>query len=207
MQIKPLSKKEIAALRFIRNTLVKSGKAPSIRDIMESLHFNYPRSAAFLINKLISKGILKRKIDGDLQILEDPTAEEFNARTVDVPLVGSVACGTPTFAEENFEMMIPVSTRLAKAPHKYFILRADGDSMNKKNINDGDMVLVRQQWSANEGDSIVALVDDEATIKELHFSSGAIVLKPQSKNTKHKPIILTDDFKIQGKIIATIKNV
>ena len=130
----------------------------------------------------------------------------MSAKTITVPLIGTVSCGFPILANENTEAMIPVTTDLAKPPAKYFLLRTKGDSMNLKGINDGDIVLVRQQSVAEPGDSVVALIDDEVTIKEFHPSSHAIVLKPKSKNKKHKPIVLTKDFQIQGVIVTTIPN-
>ena len=78
--------------------------------------------------------------------------------------------------------------------------------MNQAKINDGDLVLVRQQPTANEGDKVVALIDVEETIKEFHSAQNMIVLKPKSSNKKHKPIILTDDFQIQGVVVATLPN-
>ena len=78
--------------------------------------------------------------------------------------------------------------------------------MNQTKINDGDLVLVKQQPTANEGDKVVALIDDKATIKEFHRAQNMIILKPKSSNKKHKPIILTEDFQVQGVVIATIPN-
>ena len=76
--------------------------------------------------------------------------------------------------------------------------------MNKKKINDGDLVLVRQQLSAKTGDIVVAIIDDEATIKELQISNSAIVLKPRSTNKRHQPIILDRDFLIQGIVVGVV---
>lgn len=130
--------------------------------------------------------------------------EKTTYPTVDVPLVGMVSCGTPLLAEENIEARIPVSTKLAKPPYKYFLLRASGDSMDEAGINNGDLVLVRQQMIAGNGDDVVALIDDEATIKELQISNKAIILKPRSTNKEHQSITLTKDFKIQGVVVTTI---
>ena len=102
--------------------------------------------------------------------------------------------------------MIPVSVQLAKAPYKYFLLKARGDSMDEKGIKDGDFVLVRQQSAAENGDIIVALIDNEATIKEFYKTSNAVILKPRSKNKTHQPIILTTNFQIQGIVAAAIPN-
>ncbi len=124
--------------------------------------------------------------------------------TVNIPLLGSIACGTPILAIENIESEIPVSTDLIKGSNKYFLLRASGNSMNEVGINDGDLVLVKQQSTAENGDFVVAVIDDEATIKEFRKNSDAIVLRPRSTEQKHQPIILTRDFRIQGIVVATI---
>lgn len=203
---KILSNKEIAAIRHIRNSILHKGKIPSVRELMFLMEYKSPRSASVLINLLIEKEILKRKESGDLQLINLPEEDSKRASTVDIPLVGVVACGTPMLAEENIEAMIPVSIRLAKHQYKYFILRANGDSMNQKGINDGDLVLVRQQESADNGDLVVALIDDEATVKQIYISQDAVMLKPRSSNKEHQPIILDRDFRIQGVVVATIPN-
>jgi repressor LexA len=127
-----------------------------------------------------------------------------HVKTVNIPLVGNIACGLPVFAEENVEEFIPVSSKLVKQGFKYFLLKAKGDSMNMAGINDGDVVLVKQQSVANNGDRVVALINEEATLKEFHIASGVIVLKPISKNKKHKPIIVDKDFQVQGVVAAVI---
>lgn len=181
-----------------------SGKAPSVRDLMKELGYLSPHSAMLVLDRLIAKDVLRRGTDRRLEILQDPEASRANARTIDIPLVGNVACGRPLLAEENVEMMIPVSTTLARPPHRYFLLRAVGDSMNRKGIEPGDLVLVRQQPDADNGQSVVALIDDEATVKEIQKSDHAILLKPKSTNPANKPIVLSDDFQVQGIVVATI---
>lgn len=196
--------KEMEAIRHIRNWLMHKGRTPSIRELMAALSYKSPRSAALIVENLLSKKVLKKRRDGSLQLLEDPSPDSINTRTVDVPLVGTVACGLPILAEENIEGRIPVSVNLAKQGLKYFLLRASGDSMDESGINNGDLLLVRQQPTANNGDIVVALIDDEATVKEFHLAKGAVVLQPRSRNTQHRPIILTDEFRVQGVVVATI---
>lgn len=202
-----LSDKELEAIRQIRNSLMHRGRMPSVREMMTSLGYRSPRSASVLMKKLMSKRILRRKPNGTYRLVDNLHDDTMRAQTVDIPLVGTVACGTPVLAEENIEGMIPVSTKLAKSPHRYFLLKAEGDSMNEKGVNDGDLVLVRQQLTADNGDMIVALVDDEATIKEFYRLGDIIILKPKSTNKQHKPIVLTKDFQIQGVVVTAIPNV
>jgi repressor LexA len=198
------TKKQIEAMRFIRNNIINYGKAPSVRALMDALGYSSPRSAALVINELLEKGLLKKRGDGSIRIIKNIEEQDNHARTINVPMIGSISCGSLMLAEENIEGFIPVSSKLTDDQHKYFLLKARGDSMNKAGINDGDVVLVKQQPIANNGEIVVALIDDEATLKEIHLSKEAIVLKPVSKNKEHKPIIVSRDFKIQGIVKAVI---
>lgn len=200
------SQKEIEAIRHIRNWLAHRAHTPSVRELMGALGYKSPRSAQDILEQLEEKGVIKKLKSGDYQLITAPDFGSLHAQTIDVPLVGTAACGSPITAEENIEGFIPVSVSLAKPGSMYYLLRASGDSMDEGGINNGDIVLVRQQPVADPGDKVVALIDNKATIKEYHPVKGAIVLKPQSTNHEHKPIILTDDFQIQGVVVATIPN-
>lgn len=199
-----LNQKQANALRYVRNWLMHKGKTPSVRELMAALGYKSPRSAALIIEELIQKGILRKRSNGELQLIKDIDADSVHARTVDIPLVGMVTCGMPILAQENIEGYISVSVSLAKPRFKYFLLRAKGDSMNKAGIDDGDLILVRQQSTAKNGDTVVALIDDEATVKEFQHSKNCVVLMPRSNNKKYKPIILNENFQVQGVAVATI---
>ncbi len=198
-----LSASEARGLRAIRGFVMKEGRFPSVRELQRSLDYASPRSAAWILGRLRDKGYLRRRPDGRLQLARESETVTSSAQTVDVPLVGSVSCGSLLLAEENIEGTFPVATRLASPPYQYFILRASGDSMDQSGINDGDLLLVRQQCVARNGDSVVALVDGEATVKEFHISKGAIVLMPKSSNSAHRPIVLTVDFRVQGVVVTS----
>jgi len=193
---------EQEALRQIRNYFVHNGKFPSMRILAEIMGYKSPRSVAILILKLLTKGYLRQE-NNKYQLVEEPE-NVINAKTIDVPFIGMVAAGTPILAEQNFEGMIPVSQKLLTPGNKYFILKAIGDSMDQAGIKDGDFVLIKQRAIANEGELVVALIDNEATVKEFHCSKDFVVLKPRSSNPVHKPIILTSDFQIQGVVVTTI---
>ena len=204
MQTAAVTNKELEAIRAIRNSLMRAGRIPSMRELMSSLGYRSPRSASLIVDKLIRKGALRRKDDGNLQFVKSLGDDTTRAQTVDVPLVGMVSCGLPMLAEENIQAQIPVSTKLAKPPHHYFLLKAKGDSMDQKGIDDGDLVLVRQETTAKDGDTVVALIDDAATIKEFRIGKETYVLRPRSTNKTHQPIVLTKDFQIQGVVVTTI---
>jgi len=198
-----LSTRELQALRHIRNRLFH-GRSPSVRDLQQALGYRSPRSAALLIEKLLARGFLRRRPDGRLQLLRDALPAQDHAETVEVPLVGTAPCGSPVIAEENWEGTIPVSTRLASPAHRYFFVRANGESMSAAGIGDGDLVLVQQQPIAESGDRVVALIDGEVTIKELRRTNDALVLVPRSEDRSHRPIVVAGDFHIQGVVVAVV---
>ena len=206
MDRKEFTHKQFEAIRHIRNALAHQGRTPSVRKLMTALGYKSPKSAQDILEQLEKRGAIKKLQSGGYQLMADPKLGAARTQTIDVPLVGSVACGGPILAEENIEGFIPVSTAIAKPGAKHYLLHAHGDSMDKAGIKNGDMVLVRQQSTAPEGDRVVALIDDAATIKEYRRSNRVVVLMPRSTNRRHKPIILTDDFQVQGVVVAVIPN-
>jgi repressor LexA len=204
MSEKELREKELEAFRFIRNSIVHEGVSPSVRDLRDELGYKSPRSALLLLNSLIERGWLKRNAKGELQVRKDLAECEDHARTVSLPLVGMVACGLPILAEENIEAFIPVSRSIVSGSSSYFLLRASGISMDLAGIKDGDILLVKKQNYANNGERVVALIDDEATVKEFYKENGFVVLKPRSSDKTLKPIVVSENFSIQGVIVATL---
>ncbi len=203
MPMEILSNKATEAIKHIRQFIMDHGRMPSTRELMKQMGYKSTLSSVLLLNELALKGFLEKKVDGTYKFLKD-LVEGDSARTVLVPLVGFANCGAPMLAEENVEAMIPVSTSLAKPGSKYFLLRAKGDSMDKAGIQSGDLLLVRQQPAAENGEIIVALIDDEATVKEFLRKGNIVQLLPRSYNEKHQPIILSEDFRIQGVVVNTI---
>ncbi len=199
-----LNENEAKAIREIRNSIMQVGRVPSMRELMSALGYKSPRSASLIIDNLVKKGYLRKNKDGGLQFMRNLLEDNMRAQTVDVPLIGTVSCGAPIMAEQNIQGRISVSVQIARPPHQYFFLKAKGDSMNLKEIYDGDLVLVRQHAEPRNGDLVVALVDEEATIKEFKRAGETIMLIPHSTNKKHKPIILTKDFQVQGIVVTAI---
>lgn len=199
--INNLSDKDKKAFALIRNKIIHYGESPTLREINEITGGKSPRSASLVVDRLVESGLIKK--NGRNLILAN-TYSESSVSTIDIPLVGSVACGTPVFAEENIQTYIPISTRMAQKGSKYFLLRSSGDSMTEAGINSGDLLLIRQQNSAENGEKVVALINDEATVKVFEKIRDAVILRPKSKNKIHKPIILTDNCMIQGVVVAVL---
>lgn len=200
--VKTTFQTDAQAYRYIRNEIVHSGVAPSLRDICRVVGFASPRSAQLLLARLEKQGLLTYS-EGQTKLSPLHTTHA-SEQTVSVPLVGSIACGIPSLAEQTGDATINVSTRLAKPGGRYFLLRATGTSMNRSGIDDGALILVKQQQTAADGDMVVALIDDEATVKHFHHDTEMVVLKPNSTDSAHKPIVLTDDFSVQGVVVAVL---
>lgn len=197
-----VDKKDLQAYGFIRDSIVRTGVTPSLREIGRIVGYGSPRSAQLLLERLVKKGLIKRT-NGVIH-LSRRKAHKESEKTIEVPLVGSVPCGSPNLAEQDPEALVEVSTKIARPGHLYFFLRAKGTSMNQAGINPGDLVLVRQQSTAERGDRVVALINDEATIKRFHREGNAVVLKPDSNDTSHRSIVVSEEFSIQGVVVASL---
>lgn len=199
-----LTQQEKQLLRHLRNWKTHTGDVPSYRKLMRLLGYKSTRSISLILDSLVEKGYIKKFEGNQIEISRDVPEFEVNTQTVEVPIVGNIACGEPILAEQHIESMVSVSTTLAQPPYQYFILRASGDSMDQKNIYDGTLVLVRRQETASNEDIVVAILNDECTLKEFKRKDNYILLIPHSDNSTHKPIILTNDFRVQGVVVSVL---
>ena len=199
-----MTDKQQRFLNELIHYIEREKRPPTTRDLQEIMQFKSPRSVGQCLDSLERDGFISRTSGSrNIKILRRPEDIE-NRKTVRIPVVGKVACGAPLLAEENIEDHIDVSEKIARKPYHYFILKAKGDSMDKAGIKNGDMVLVRQQPAAQDGEVVVALIDDGATIKQLRILKDHVKLESHSSNANHKPIILERDFQIQGVVMKTL---
>lgn len=208
--LQKLGNKEIEVFREIRNRLVHGLEAPTVREIAKKVGKSSPRSGTLILERLEKAGLIRRK-KGVIELVSSSLDSNHSISVVDVPLVGTVSAGIPILAEENIEAVIPVSTAVAKKGSKYFLLRISGNSMNQARVGqnkilDGSIVLVRQQPTANVGEIVVALINDEATTKVLDKKDGYVILRPKSSHKSYKPIVLSDNCIIQGVVVAVLPN-
>lgn len=190
-------------LKAIRNFIVHQGFPPTIKELADILGIT-PPSTHDQVSQLVRKGYLKRephKARG-LTILREP--ESGVASLIPVPIVGTVAAGQPIFAEENVVGEVLVNEAIASRG-RCFALEIEGDSMVDAGINDGDLVIVRQQPVAESGDIVVALLGEEATVKRLRIREERIELRPE--NPRHQAVGIGpgDDLRILGKVIAVTR--
>lgn len=143
----------------------------------------------------------KKIVETNISI-KSPYMPEF----IKIPLFDSVGCGELMYADPTVQEMIPVRSELMSKGSKYFVLRTSGDSMNLAGINDGDLVLCRKNYQPEEGKNVVALIGDDATIKEYRRENGTVVLKPKSSNPNHKPLRFnSDEVRFQGVVVCVLK--
>ncbi len=205
--INNLSESDKQVYLLIRNRLVHGQEAPTLREINQVTKKASPRSAVLALERLEAAGLIRR-LGRRIRLTSPSLNANTSVSTVNVPLVGSVAAGAPMLAKQNVEAVIPVSTALARPGSRYFLLRVVGTSMNQArvggvSVDDRSIVLVRQQESADDGQIVVALINDEATVKILERKNGVVILRPKSSDP-HTPIVLTDNCSIQGVVVGVL---
>ena len=198
-----ISSKQQEILDYIKNEILNRGFPPAVREICEAVHLKSTSSVHSHLEALEKNGYIRRDATKPraIEIIDD----NFNLarrEVVNVPLVGTVAAGQPILAVENIEPYFPV--RAAFMPHEQsFMLRVKGDSMVNAGIFDGDQVLVKQQTSAKNGDIVVALVEDSATVKTFYKEDGYYRLQPE--NDYMDPILVQDNLQILGKVFGVFR--
>lgn len=196
-----LTKRQKEVLDFIVKYSKKMGYSPSLEEIQKRFKLASVSTAHFHVKKLEEKGFLKKDENQPrgISVLE-------NEKMVNIPLLGIIAAGQPIEAVQNKETIAIPQDNLPKTG-EFYALRVMGDSMIDEHINDGDIVLVKQQSIAENGQKVVALIDNyEATLKKFYKEKGHIRLQPANKN--YEPIIIKKDreFIIQGVVIGVIRN-
>ncbi len=185
----------------LRRFTGQQGFPPTIQELADILGISTP-SVRDQVSQLVRKGYVKReaKKARGLTILREPTEEVLKLRTV--PIVGKVAASQPILAEKYIIGEVLVDSRVARHG-RCFALEVQGDSMIDADIDDGDLVVVRQQPLAESGDIVVALLGEEATVKRLYIRDETIELRPE--NPGHRPITVgpEDELRILGKVVAT----
>jgi len=189
---------------FIRNSV-----PPTVEELRRLLGVGSTRTVLRYLDALKEEGYIDRWSGARGLRMRKGTATNLETRLV--PIVGEAPAGSLMPAEENILGQVQMPKEfLQPQSAKFFLLRVRGDSMNRakiegQTIGDGDLVLVRQQERADPGKIIVALVDGEATIKKLVKGPGYYVLQPDSTNPKHRPIIVAQDFRVQGIVCRVFK--
>jgi len=196
-------------LRALRDWMLHHGVPPTVKELQVALGVHSTRTVLRYLQGLEKGGSIERWPGSRGMRLKRIPDGGYDTKAV--PVVGLVSAGSPTLAEEAIEGWIRLpSDYLEPRSAKHFLLRVRGDSMDRAAVKggciaDGDIVLVRQQPAAHDGDIAVALIDGEATIKRLRRGPGYYVLCPESGNHGHRPIVMDSDFRILGIVRRVLK--
>ncbi|MCB0360758.1 MAG: transcriptional repressor LexA, partial [Bdellovibrionales bacterium] len=190
-------------LEYLRTFVAEKGFAPTLKDIAQHIGVRSPSTAHFHLSRLEDKGFIRRGEDGAISLIDK---EELTSElsSVGVPLVGIIAAGAPIEAIEDTTVTIDVPSQFLDSRGEIYCLQVTGDSMIDAHILDGDIIIVKKQAVADDGQIVVALLEDGgATLKTFRrLKGGKVLLMPH--NPRHKPITV-DNVDIQGRMIGLIR--
>ena len=198
-----ITPKQKEILEYIKDQILTRGFPPAVREICEAVNLKSTSSVHAHLEALEKNGYIRRDATKPraIEIIDD----NFNLvrrEVVNVPLIGTVAAGQPILAVENIEGYFPIPAEIMPNAQS-FMLKVKGESMVNAGILDGDQVLVKQQPTASNGDIVVALVDDSATVKTFYKENGYYRLQPE--NDSMDPIIIHGDIQILGKVFGVFR--
>lgn len=197
-----ISDKQKEILEYIKSEILNRGYPPAVRDICEAVHLKSTSSVHSHLETLEKNGYIRRDPTKPraIEIIDD-TFNLVRREVVNVPLIGRVAAGQPLLAVENIESYFPIPAEYMPNGEA-FMLRVAGESMINAGIYDGDNILIQRQSTANNGDMVVALVDDSATVKTFYKEDGHYRLQPE--NDSMDPIIV-EDCTVLGKVFGVFR--
>ena len=198
-----ITSKQREILDYMKQHIINKGYPPAVREICEAVHLKSTSSVHAHRETLEKNGYIRRDPTKPraIEIMDD----EFNSyrtEVVSIPEVGQVAAGLPILAIENIESYFPFPAQMIPAGKELFILNVKGNSMINAGIFNGDKLVVQKQSTAENGDYVVALVDDSATVKTFYKEDGYYRLQPENDNME--PIIV-DHVEIVGKVISLFR--
>lgn len=197
-----ISSKQQEILDYIKEEILKRGYPPAVREICEAVNLRSTSSVHSHLETLEKNGYIRRDPTKPRAIeICDDNFQMVRTEMVSLPVVGQVAAGTPILAEENIDSYFPVPAEFVPNGES-FVLKVKGDSMINVGIFSGDQIFVNACNTANNGDTVVALIDDSATVKTFYKENGHIRLQPE--NDTMDPIIV-DDCQILGKVFGVFR--
>ena len=188
--------KSEAIFEFMQKFIAENGYSPTVREICAACDIKSTATVFTYINELADRGVIK-KVD------KRNRAVSLKQKVVNVPLIGTVAAGQPIFATENYEDMYSIPNNFFMGDD-LFMLNVKGDSMINIGMFDGDKIVVKKQETADNGDIVVALVDDSATVKRFFKKNGEIILHPENDDMQD---FIFKDVQILGKVVGLMRNI
>ena len=198
-----ITAKQQEILEYIKEEILKRGYPPAVREICEAVNLKSTSSVHSHLETLEKNGYIRRDPTKPRAIeICDDSFQMVRTEMVSLPVVGQVAAGTPILAEQNIEQYFPVPAEMVPTGEPSFVLKVKGDSMINAGIFSGDQIFVQSCNTARNGDTVVALIDDSATVKTFYKENGHIRLQPE--NDTMDPIIV-DDCQILGKVFGVFR--
>lgn len=198
-----ITAKQSEILEYIKSEILQKGYPPAVREICEAVHLKSTSSVHSHLETLEKNGYIRRDPTKPRAIeICDDSFQMVRTKTVSLPVVGTVAAGIPILATENITHYFPVPADMVPRGEPSFVLKIKGDSMVNAGIFDGDQIFVQTCNTAYNGDMVVALIDDSATVKTFYKEDGHIRLQPE--NDTMEPIIV-DDCQIMGKVYGVFR--
>lgn len=197
---KGLTKRQEEVLQYVLDYIDSKGYPPTIREIGDKCVITSLRGVTVHLDALQRKGYIERgKQPRTIRVIHPDYRENKNVRFI--PLLGQIAAGAPTLAEDNIESMVPVPLDLVRNVKDAFCLRIKGESMVGEGIRPRDLVIIRPQPTANHNDLVAVRWDDEATVKRIHFEDDVVRLMPS--NPAYEPIVAPrNEIAIVGRVIG-----
>lgn len=201
IQLKP---KEQRVYDYLKEKIASQGYAPSVREICADLNIKSTSTAHMYVERLASKGLINRENGKSRTMIlaENEEIKKSEGNSYNVPVIGQVAAGTPILTAQNFDGYIGFSSEKKYQPDLLFALHVKGDSMKDIGILNGDIVVVEKREYADNGEIVVAMIDDEATVKRFFKENGRYRLQPENSEM---PPIYADEVSVLGKVVADIR--
>ena len=203
-----LTKKQSKLYNFLKDKIKKTNVSPSFEEMKIAMGLKSKSGIQRLINGLIERGFIEKKDNKKraINIVNNSVSKKNNDLIINLPLLGSIAAGNPIEAIENSDENIQIPLHLISANKKNYVLKVEGDSMVNKGIVDGDKAIIEYCNDAENGDIVVALINDnEVTLKKLKKNKDKIYLIPANDNYKIQSFN-SDEIKIQGKLKGIIRS-
>lgn len=181
---------------FMQKFIAENGYSPTVREICEACDVKSTATAFTYMNSLVERGLINKAGNRN-------RAVSLKQGVINVPLIGTVAAGQPIFATENYDGVYSIPSNFFTG-EDLFMLIVHGDSMINIGMYEGDKIIVRKQESADNGDIVVALVDDSATVKRFFKRNGKIILHPENDDMED---FIFDDVRILGKVVGLMRNI
>ena len=197
-----LNEKDLEILRFVKDCIERDGYAPAVRDICHALGIRSTSTVHGYLHRLNEKGYLQLASRKSRALRLESNGEEGGEQTRRVPILGRVTAGAPILAIENYDGYVDFPTVMTRGRSNLFALRVMGESMIEAGILNGDIVIVESMQYADDGDIVVAMIEDEATVKRFFRDNGRIRLQPA--NSAMKPIY-APEVTVLGKVIANFR--